>query len=228
MACKRLVGRIAIVTASTDGIGRGIAERLAKEGAKVIVSSRKQKNVDETVKTLRGNGLEVTGLVCHVGNTEDRKKLFEEARKLGGLDILVSNAAANPFMGNVLDTPAEAWDKIFEINVRSSFLLAKESLPLLRQSKVGRIIFIGSLGGLEPMPLLGAYSVSKTALLGLTKAAAAQLASDGITVNSIAPGIVKTKFAGPITTGDAATEALSRIPLNRYVYVAMVVSKPSL
>nr|CAH7738262.1 unnamed protein product [Callosobruchus chinensis] len=217
MSLKRLVGRIAIVTASTDGIGFAIAKRLGQEGAKVIVSSRKQQNVDKAVNTLLQEGLDVTGIPCHVAKTEDRKKLFDAAKKYGGLDILVSNAAVNPVMGEVLDCPEDAWDKIFDVNVKSSFLLAQEALPLLRQSKAGRIIFISSIAGFQPMTLLGAYSVSKTALLGLTKAAAAQLAKDNITVNCVAPGLIETKFSSALTSQEAAREiALSQIPLNRF------------
>lgn len=201
-ALKRLTGRIAIVTASTEGIGFAIAERLAKEGAKVIISSRKQKNVEEATKKLLDQGLDVRGLTCHVAKSDDRKKLFEEAKKIGGLDILVSNAAVSPTVGGVLDCSEESWDKIFDINVKSSFLLAKEAIPLLRSSKAGRLIFISSIAGFQPSEFLGAYAVSKTALLGLVKAASLQLAHDNITVNSICPGLIRTKFSDPITSND--------------------------
>jgi dehydrogenase/reductase SDR family protein 4 len=186
----------------------------------VILSSRKQKNVDDAVSKLQSEGLKACGLVCHVSKAEDRKKLFEEAQKLGGLDILVSNAAVNPSMAPVLDVlkltfnspeltslfqcEEAAWDKIFEVNVKASFLLAKEALPLLRQKKCGRIIFTSSIGGFqpcEPFEALGAYSVSKTAVLGLAKAAAFQLARENITVNCVAPGIVETKFSKIVSYG---------------------------
>lgn len=217
MSLNRLIGKVAIVTASTDGIGFAVAKRLAQEGAKVIVSSRKDKNVEEATKKLTNEGLKVTGLVCHVGKQEDRQKLFEEARKLGGLDILVSNAAVNPEVGGVLDCSESSWDKIFDVNVKSSFMLAKEALPLLRNSKSGRIIFISSIAGFQPFNLLGAYSVSKTTLLGLVKAAALQLAPENITVNSICPGVVETKFARALTEeGSARDTALDQIPVGRF------------
>ncbi|KAJ8927072.1 hypothetical protein NQ314_020503 [Rhamnusium bicolor] len=201
-AIKRLCGKIAIVTGSTDGIGFATAQRLAKEGAKVIISSRKEKHVQEAIKRFCSEGLEVKGLICHVSKVDDRNKLFEEACKMGGLDILVSNAAVNPSMAAVLDCSESEWDKIFDVNVKSSFLLAKEALPLLRQSKAGRIIFISSIYGLQPCNRLAAYSVSKTAILGLTKAAALQLAVDKITVNCIAPGIIETKFSNVVLTSN--------------------------
>nr|XP_023030233.1 dehydrogenase/reductase SDR family member 4 [Leptinotarsa decemlineata] len=216
VALKRLVGKVAVVTASTEGIGFAIAQRLAEEGAKVIISSRKPENVEAATKKLLSQGLEVKGLTCHVSKPEDRKKLFEAAQKLGGLDILVSNAAANPTVGGILDCSESSWDKIFDVNVKSSFLLAKEAYPLLKESRAGRIIFVSSIAGMNPSEYLGAYAVSKTALLGLTKAVSLQLARDNITVNSICPGLIRTKFSDAITSNEVFEEAaLANIPLNR-------------
>ncbi|XP_058461207.1 dehydrogenase/reductase SDR family member 4 [Malaya genurostris] len=217
-AGSRLQGKVAVVTASTDGIGYAIAERLGQEGAKVVVSSRKDANVAKAVDQLTKAGLDVTGIKCHVANSTDRKALFEKAiEKYGGIDILVSNAAVNPEVGNVLDTSETAWDKIFEVNVKCSYLLAKEVLPFIRQRKGGSIIFVSSIAGFQPFSLLGAYSVSKTALFGLTKAASQDLASENIRVNCIAPGIVKTKFAAALHESDAAKEtALAQIPMGRF------------
>ncbi|CAG9837124.1 unnamed protein product [Diabrotica balteata] len=216
-ALQRLSGRIAVVTASTEGIGFAIAQRLAQEGAKVIISSRKEKNVEKATAALKNEGLDVTGLVCHVSKPSDREKLFEEAKKVGGLDILVSNAAVSPTVGGVLDCAEEHWDKLFDVNVKSSFLLAQEALPLLRNSKTGRIIFVSSIAGLQPSEFLGAYSVTKTALLGLTKAASVQLARENITVNSVCPGLIETKFSDAITKDEeAAKMAVPGIPMRRF------------
>lgn len=173
-----------MITASSDGIGFAIAKRIGLEGAKVVISSRKQKNVDEAVKKLKNLGINVIGLVCHVAKAADRKKLFDEAvNKFGGIDILVSNAAVNPGVGALLDTPEDVWDKIFEVNVKASFLLAKEVRPFLTMRGGGSIVFISSVAGYTPSDLLAAYSVSKTALFGLTKAAALDGAKDKIRVN---------------------------------------------
>lgn len=217
---NRLCGKIAIVTASTDGIGFAIAQRLAQEGANVIISSRKAQNVEKAVQKLCKSNLSVKGLICHVSDAEQRKALFDQACSWGGLDILVSNAGVSPQIGPILDCNEQVWDKSFEINVKASFLFAKEALPLLRKSKAGRIIFISSICAFQPFDLLGIYSVSKTALLGLTKAAALQLALEDITVNCVCPGIIRTKFSRVLTSeGNIEKEALSRIPLARYIYL---------
>lgn len=215
--CNRLEGKVAIVTASTEGIGFSIAKRLAQEGAKVMISSRKEANVKRAVEELQSEGLQVAGIVCHVGKAEDRKNLFEKTKSdFGGLDILVSNAAVNPTIGPVLDCTEEIWDKIFDINVKSTFLLMKESLPLLISSKSPSIIIISSIAGYQPFGLLGVYSISKTALLSLSKVTAEELANEGIRVNCIAPGIIKTKFSQPLyESEDAYDVAMSRISMRR-------------
>lgn len=214
----RLSGKVAVVTASTDGIGYAIARRLAKEGAKIVISSRKEKNVSEALCKLQSEGLTVTGRVCHVGKESDRKKLYEEAvNKFGGIDILISNAATNPAVGPVLECSEAAWDKTFEINVKASYLLAKEVLPFLRKRGGGKIVFVSSIGGLQPFNLLGTYSVTKTALIGLTKTAAQDLANENITVNAVAPGIIKTKFSATLHENESAAEqGLSQIPMGRF------------
>lgn len=201
MAARRLEGKVCVVTASSDGIGLAIAKKLGFEGAKVVVSSRKQQNVDEAVKLLKSQGLnDVFGVTCHVAKESDRKKLFEETvNKFGGIDILVSNAAVNPAVSSVVDTTEEVWDKIFDVNVKASYLLAKEVKPYIVQRGGGSIVFISSIGGYQPFDLLGAYSVSKTALFGLTKAAALDLIKDNIRVNCVAPGVIETKFSSAVS-----------------------------
>lgn len=134
----------------------------------------------------------------------------------GGLDVLVSNAAVNPYFGRMLDTPEPAWDKIFEVNVKAAFLLTKEALPLMEKRKGGSVIYISSIGGYRPFPALGAYSVSKTALLGLAKAVADEVATSNIRVNCVCPGVIKTKFSDVLTTSEGVSEEMLRyIPVNR-------------
>jgi len=218
MSLKRLSGKICVVTASTDGIGFAIAKRLGLEGAKIVVSSRKQANVDEAVKQLTSQGIaEVLGVPCHVAKATDRRKLLDETvKKFGGIDVLVSNAAVNPAVSSVLETTEEAWDKIFDVNVKASYLLAKEVKPYIIKRGGGSIVFISSIGGFQPSDVLGAYSVSKTALFGLTKAAALECVKDNIRVNCVAPGVIETRFASALYESETAKEmTLSRIPMRR-------------
>ncbi|XP_046332569.2 dehydrogenase/reductase SDR family member 4-like isoform X1 [Haliotis rufescens] len=213
----KLAGKVAIVTASTEGIGFAVARRLGQDGARVMVSSRKQANVDAAVKQLQSENLNVAGVTCHVGKPADRAKLIQETVKtFGGIDILVSNAAINPIFGPIMETTPEAWDKIFEVNVKSTFFLCKEALPYIKEKGKGSIVLISSVAGYVPFNLLGAYSVSKTSLLGLSKAMVPELAADNIRINVVCPGLIKTKFSEALWKSDAALDkALEGIPLRR-------------
>lgn len=136
-------------------IGYAIVKRLACEGAKVVLSSRKPENVKRAVEQLNADGYSnVIGVKCHVGSAQDRQNLFDEAvNHFGGVDILVSNAAVNPVAMPILETPESAWDKIFDINVKASFLLAQEAKPLLLNRGGGSIVFVASIAGYQPFPV---------------------------------------------------------------------------
>ncbi|XP_075425206.1 dehydrogenase/reductase SDR family member 4-like [Ascaphus truei] len=205
----KLHGKVALVTASTEGIGLAVAQRLAQDGAHVLLSSRKQQNVDRAVAQLQQLGLSVTGTVCHVGSREHRERLIETAvQRYGGIDILVSNAAVNPFAGNILDSTEDVWDKILDINVKSTFLLVKGVVPEMQKRGGGSIVIVSSVAGFTPFPSLGPYSVSKTALLGLTKALAPELSPLNIRVNCLAPGLIRTKFSSSLWQNEAVLEHL--------------------
>ncbi|XP_004694679.1 PREDICTED: dehydrogenase/reductase SDR family member 4 isoform X1 [Condylura cristata] len=207
-----LANKVALVTASTDGIGFAIARRLAQDGAHVVVSSRKQQNVDRAVAALQGEGLSVTGTVCHVGKAEDRERLVATAVKLhGGIDILVSNAAVNPFFGNLMDATEAVWDKILDINVKATALLAKAVVPEMEKRGGGSLVIVASIAAYSPFPGLGPYNVSKTALLGLTKNLANELAQKNIRVNCLAPGLIKTNFSSVFWTDKAREDSIKEI-----------------
>nr|ACN36859.1 unknown [Zea mays] len=192
--CRRLEGKVAVVTASTQGIGLAIAERLGLEGAAAVVSSRKQKNVDEAVEGLKAKGITVVGAVCHVSDAQQRKNIIETAVKnFGHIDILVSNAAANPTVNVILEMKEVVLDKLWDINVKASILLIQDAAPHLRAGS--SVILISSIAGYNPEQGLTMYGVTKTALFGLTKALAGEMGPD-IRVNCIAPGFVPTRFAG--------------------------------
>ncbi|XP_008570578.1 PREDICTED: dehydrogenase/reductase SDR family member 4-like isoform X2 [Galeopterus variegatus] len=201
-----LANKVALVTASTEGIGFAIARRLAQDGAHVVISSRKQKNVDRAVAELQGEGLSVTGTTCHVGNAEDRKRLVAMAVNLhGGIDILVSNAAVSPVFGSLLDITEDVWDKVLNINVKATALITKEVVPEMEKRGGGAVVIVSSIGGFIPSSGMGPYNVTKTALLGLTKNLAIDLASKNIRVNCLAPGLIKTNFS-KLLWKDKATE----------------------
>ncbi|ONI09841.1 hypothetical protein PRUPE_4G012900 [Prunus persica] len=203
---SRFEGKVAIVTASTQGIGFAIAERLGLEGASVVISSRKQKNVDEAVQTLKAGGIEVFGVVCHVSNEEQRKNLISKTvQKYGKIDVVVSNAAANPSIDTILQTKESVLDKLWEINVKASILLLKDADPHLK--KGSSVVIISSIAGYHPPASMAMYGVTKTALLGLTKALAADMAPN-TRVNCVAPGFVPTNFASYITETDAVRKSL--------------------
>lgn len=206
---KPLANKVALVTASTDGIGFAISRRLAQDGAHVVISSRKQQNVDRAVATLKGEGLSVTGTVCHVGKAEDRKQLVAMAVKLhGGIDILVSNAAVSPFFGNLMDVTEDVWDKILNVNVKATALLTKEVVPEMEKRGGGSVVIVSSIGAFYPLPGLGPYNVSKTALLGLTKNLALELAQKNIRVNCLAPGLIKTNFSNMLWVDKAREDSI--------------------
>ncbi|XP_024046828.1 LOW QUALITY PROTEIN: short-chain dehydrogenase/reductase SDRA [Citrus clementina] len=209
---KRFQGKVAIVTASTQGIGFGIAERLGLEGASVVVSSRKQKNVDETVVKLKARGSELIGVVCHVSNGQQRKNLINQTiemrnLKFGKIDVVVSNAAANPSVDSILQTKESVLDKLWDINVKSSILLLQDAASHLQ--KGSSVVLISSIAGYQPQSSMAMYGVTKTALLGLTKALAAEMAPD-TRVNCVAPGFVPTHFAEYITSNDGVRQTIEQ------------------
>uniref|UniRef100_A0A667ITR9 Dehydrogenase/reductase 2 n=1 Tax=Lynx canadensis TaxID=61383 RepID=A0A667ITR9_LYNCA len=165
-----LANRVAVVTGSTDGIGFAIARRLARDGAHVVVSSRKQQNVDRAVAALQGEGLSVVGTVCRVGKAEDRERLVATVvEHCGGLDFLVCSAGVNPLVGSTLGASEQVWDKILEVNVKAPALMLSQLLPHMEKR-------------------------GKTALLGLTRTLSLELAPKGIRVNCLVPGVIKTDF----------------------------------
>ena len=212
-----LKDKVAIVTGSSKGIGESMARGLAEFGAKVVVSSRKQEAVDEVAAAFRADGLEATGIACHVGDEEQLKHLVAKTKELyGGVDILINNAATNPIFGPITDVPNSAFDKIMTVNVKSPFLLSNLCFPIMKERGGGSIIHISSVEGHRPGFGLGIYSVSKAALLMLTKNQAKEWGAVNIRVNAICPGLIKTKFSAAIWQNEAVRKQLeSHIPVGR-------------
>uniref|UniRef100_A0A7S4PMV4 Dehydrogenase/reductase SDR family member 4 n=1 Tax=Paramoeba aestuarina TaxID=180227 RepID=A0A7S4PMV4_9EUKA len=206
-------GQVAVVTASTAGIGKAIAERFAKDGAHVVVSSRKQKNVDQVVKEFKDAGYSVSGCACHVSKEEDRAKLIDfSINAFPGcqqIDILVSNAAVSPSPGPLDAMSEEMWDKLFSVNVKSAGLLVGQAQPYMKDG--GSIVFVSSIAGYNPSAPLAGYGVTKTALFGLTKGLAAELgASKKIRVNCVAPGVIRTRFSRMLWENEQVLEEVNK------------------
>jgi NAD(P)-dependent dehydrogenase (short-subunit alcohol dehydrogenase family) len=198
-----LQGKVALITGASKGIGRAIAEMYAEAGAKVVVSSRKQEAVDAVAKEIKSNGHEATAVACNVGDVSDTRRLVDATvKQYGTIDILVNNAAANPSFGPIVDTPDSAFDKIMSVNVKGPFELSKLVYPIMKAKKSGSVINMSSIGGLKPEPGLGIYSMSKAALISLTKVMAKEWGDDNIRVNVICPGLIKTKFSEALWSND--------------------------
>ena len=191
-----LEGRIAIVTGASRGIGGAIAEALAEHGATVILSSRKQEGLDAEAQRVNARfpGRAET-VVAHAGRQEDLERLVATVmERHGRIDILVNNAANNPYFGPLVDAEMAAWDKTFEVNLRGLFLLTKLVYHASMEEKGGAIVNIASVGGLRPGFGLGVYNITKSGVIMLTRQLAMEIGSK-VRVNAIAPGLVKTRFA---------------------------------
>jgi NAD(P)-dependent dehydrogenase (short-subunit alcohol dehydrogenase family) len=213
-----LSGRHALVTGASRGIGFAIAQGLAQRGASVVITGRKADTLAAAAEQLRTGGASVEAIVCHQGDPTAIAGLFEQLDRLGHrLDIVVVNAATNPVMGPLLQTELAAWQKIVEVNLTGALVTAQQAARRMLPRKQGSLIFMASIAGLDPMPAIPAYSVSKAGLIGLTKALAKELGPAGIRVNAIAPGLVETKFAAALFQNRPLYEHfLAGIPLGRH------------
>ncbi len=191
-----LEGKVALVTGASKGIGESISRFFAANGAKVIINSRKQEELDKVALSIIEDGGICTGIAANAGDISACKVLVEKSIALyGGIDILVNNAASNPVFGPVVDCEVWAFDKIMNVNVKAPFELGKLVYPIMKARGGGSVINISSIAGNTPDPGLGMYSVSKAALNMLTKVTAKEWGQDGIRVNAICPGLIKTKFS---------------------------------
>ena len=197
MSLFDLSGKVAVVTGSTRGIGEAIVHRMAEQGAKVVVSSRKADACDKVAADINakheGAALAVP---CNISDKADLQRLVDTANEaFGKIDILVCNAAVNPYFGPSKDIPDEAFDKIMDVNVRSNHWLCHMVLPQMVERKDGAIIIVSSIGGLKGSPILGAYCLSKAADFQLARNLAVEFGEHNIRANCIAPGLIKTDFA---------------------------------
>jgi dehydrogenase/reductase SDR family protein 4 len=212
-----LENKVAIITGSSKGIGKAIAKGLAENGAQVVISSRNQEACDEVVKEFSNLGLKAVGIACHIANEEQRKSLVERViAAFGRIDILVNNAAINPSFGPIEDVESAVFDKTMDINVKAPWSLSNLVLPHFKENKNGSIINIASVEGLTPGFGLGLYSISKAAILMLTKNQAKEWGRYGVRANAICPGLIKTKFSAALWQNEKMLNKLEKsIPSGR-------------
>jgi len=211
-----LRGKTAIVTGSSRGIGRAIAELYAKAGARVIVSSRKLDACQKVVEAIRQEGGEAIAVGCNVSDKNQIHQLVDKAEAaFGPVDILVCNAAVNPFYGPMAQLPDEAFVKVLDVNIRSNLWLVNRVAPQMAQRGSGAIVIVSSIAGLTGSRVLGAYAISKAADMQLGRNLALEWGKQGIRVNCIAPGLVKTDFAKALWDNpETLARALADSPLN--------------
>jgi len=195
-----LTGKTALITGSSKGIGKAIAEEMARQGAQVVISSRKADVCQEVADAINAECEGEPGgaivIPAHIGDKAALEMLVAETReKLGKIDILVCNAAVNPFYGSMTDLPDSALDKILDINIKSNHWLCQMVLPEMKERKDGAVMIVSSVGGLRGSTDLGAYAISKAADIQLVRNLAVEHGPDNVRVNAISPGLIRTDFA---------------------------------
>jgi NAD(P)-dependent dehydrogenase (short-subunit alcohol dehydrogenase family) len=212
-----LSGKVAVVTGSSKGIGKAIAMHLALAGAKVVVSSRKAPVCEETAAEIRKAGGEAIVIPCNISQKAQCETLIVETRKqLGPVDVLVCNAASNPYYGPNEKLPDDVFMKVMQNNILSNMWLVNLCLPDMRAKKDGSIMIVSSIGGVRASTVIGAYCISKAADMQLARNLATELGPDNIRINTIAPGLVRTDFAKALWDNpEYLNKRLQTAPLRR-------------
>jgi NAD(P)-dependent dehydrogenase (short-subunit alcohol dehydrogenase family) len=213
-----LDGRVALITGASRGIGEAIARKLAAHGAHVIITSRKIDSCREVVESIRDDGGAATAAACHIGHIDQIEKTMELIKEEHGkLDILVNNAATNPYFGPIEGTDLGVFEKTVEVNIRGYFFMSTHAVKLMKQQDDGgTILNVASINGVIPGFYQGIYSITKAAIISMTKSFAKEMGPHGIRVNGLLPGLTDTKFAAALTQNESMKEGIMpHIPMSR-------------
>lgn len=212
-----LSGKIAFVSGASRGIGESISRLLAAHGAHVILASRKADACERVAASIREAGGKAEVMACHIGDMEQIEQVFADIQaRYGRLDILVNNAASNPYFGPIHQTDLGAFNKTVDVNIRGYFFMSSHAVKLMEKNGGGSIVNVASVNGIVPGSFQGIYSITKAAVISMTKAFAKECAPLGIRVNALLPGATETKFASALTQNPAIlNELLKHVPMNR-------------
>ncbi|HCS29491.1 MAG TPA: short-chain dehydrogenase [Spongiibacteraceae bacterium] len=212
-----LTGRVALVTGASRGIGEAIAHLLANNGALVIVSSRKLDGCEQVAEAIRAAGGKAEARACHIGEMAQIDSLFADIRAAHGkLDILVNNAATNPHFGPITDTDVSMFQKTVDVNIRGYFFMSQQGVKLMAENGGGSIVNVASVNGVIPGDMQGIYSITKAAVISMTKAFAKECAAQQVRVNALLPGATDTKFASALVKNEEILKhAMGHVPMRR-------------
>ena len=217
MSLFSLENKVALITGSTKGIGKAIAKRMAEHGARVVISSRSQETCEEVADGIVASGGEALPVACNINHTEQLQNLVERAiAHWGQIDTLVCNAALNPYFGPSQDIPDDAFDKVMHANIGSVHRLCQLAIPHIAGTGGGSVVIVSSIAGIKGTSTLGAYAVSKAADMQIARNLAVEWGPKNVTVNCIAPGLVRTDFARALWENPEIYQAtVARYPLGR-------------
>ena len=212
-----LKGKVAVVSGASRGIGESIAKILAEHGAHVVCCSRKLEGCQKVADEIKAAGGSAEALACHIGELSAIDALFDAViKKHGKLDILINNAAANPYFGPIQDTDLGAFQKTVDVNIRGYFFMTARGVKEMAKTGGGAVLNVASINAFVPGPMQGIYSITKAAIVSMTEAFARECAPLGVRVNALAPGATDTKFAGTLVNTPAIrNELLRHVPMNR-------------
>jgi NAD(P)-dependent dehydrogenase (short-subunit alcohol dehydrogenase family) len=211
-----LNGKVALVNGASRGIGEAIARGLAGCGAQVLLSSRKQESVQEVADAIVSDGGKAVARACHAGHLDQIAALFKYVdAEFGRLDILINNAAANPYYGPAAGLPPEAFDKTVDVNMKGPYYMMSHAVALMAAGGGGSIVNVSSVAALLSMEGQAVYAMTKAGLLSLTRSFAREYGSQGVRVNAILPGVVETRFAQALVDDPGVQKMLARIPAAR-------------